>query len=98
MSNVFNLEPHFERVILQPDPPKAYAIGGITLETESTETVYTGTVIALGPLAAKQTTLKAGQKVMYQKFAGQKLEWDGIEYRIILANDILLTIHDGKEN
>lgn len=89
----FPLEPHFERVIIFPDKPKTLSLGGIDIDSEASEKVNTGIIIALGPLAKSQTTLKTGDRVMFEKFAGQPLHWDGVDYIRMQVNDILFTIH-----
>ena len=54
-------------------------------------------VIAVGPggmVDGKEVTMqvKAGQKVIYSKYAGTEVKLDGEEYIIVKQNDILAVI------
>lgn len=89
-----HIKPQFERVILLPDKPKSTSFGGIDIQTEDTEKVNTGIIVALGPLAQPSSTLsttfEVGHKVVYQKFAGQQFQHEEETYLLLLANDILI--------
>ena len=54
-------------------------------------------VIAVGPggmVDGKEVTMqvKAGQKVIYSKYAGTEVKLDGEEYIIVRQNDILAVV------
>ena len=54
-------------------------------------------VIAVGPggmVDGKEVTMqvKAGQKVIYSKYAGTEVKLDGEEYIIVKQNDILAVV------
>ena len=44
-----------------------------------------GTVVAVGPDAEN---VKAGNKVIYKKYAGTELTWDDKEYLLVKSEDL----------
>ena len=88
----FPLEMHFNDILLKVDPVQSKS--AVLLMGDDVEhKVDTGVVVAVGPYVNKETTIKPGQRIRFRKFAGEVTEWDGIEYLIIMANDVRYTIH-----
>jgi chaperonin GroES len=66
---------------------------GIYIPDSAKEKPLEGTVIAVGPGKKDHTmTLKAGDTVLYGKYAGTELKLDGKDYLIMREDDILAII------
>ena len=83
--------PLFERVLIKPDQIETTTSTGIILPVEARQRPNTGTILALGHLITKHTgaPLKVGDKVLYQKYSGLDFKWNGSNYHLVMANDIL---------
>ena len=87
------LIPTFERVLVQADPEKDKTQSGLLIPDDAKEPSNTGTVVMLGPLAAKALPgISEGDSVMYLKYAGSDLRVEGQSLRMIMANDIIAKI------
>ena len=92
------LIPTFERVLIVPDPEKEKTESGLIIPTDAQEPSNTGTIVLMGPLATEALKdvssegIKAGDKVMYLKYAGVNLTLNGTQVRMIMANDIVAKI------
>mgnify|MGYP000031345154 CR=1 FL=1 len=67
------------------------------MTTQSQEKPQQAEVIAVGPggvVDGKEVTMqvKAGDKVIYSKYAGNEVKLDGEEYIIVRQNDILAVV------
>ena len=89
--DVSKLRPLFDRVLVQVAETKAQTKGGVLLPESAKEKPAVGTVVAVGP-GKKDEPMKlaAGDKVVYFKYAGDKMPTpDGTEYVVLHQNDIL---------
>ena len=74
--------------------------GGIVLPDKAREKVNRGKVIAAGPGKLSKEgkriplTVKAGDRVLMNKFGGEEFEMDDCEYLLIREEDILALITD----
>jgi chaperonin GroES len=71
--------------------------GGIILTTQSQEKPQEAEVIAVGPggiVDGKEVKMevKAGDKVIYSKYAGTTVKLEGTEYIIVKQSDILAIV------
>ena len=58
----------------------------------------TGTVLMIGNLVNREgEDIKAGDTVMYMKYAGLPIVVDGVECRILMCNDIICVRDDSTE-
>lgn len=88
-SNI-GLEPMDNRIIIRPDASETVTKGGIIIPDDAKEAKVYGTVVAHG--AADTVTLKVGDRVLYGKFSGQEVDWDGIEYKVMREVEIIAKI------
>ena len=66
---------------------------GIILSTATKEKSVVSEVVAVGPGTKDEPmTVKAGDKVVVGKYAGQELKLDGQEYSIVKLADILAVV------
>jgi len=93
------LVPLGDRVVLKQAEAEETTKSGIILAGKSQEKPQEAEVIAVGPggvVDGKEVTMqvKAGDRVMYSKYAGNEVKLDGEEYIIVRQNDILAVIED----
>jgi chaperonin GroES len=84
-----NVKPIADRVLVEPSPAETTTASGIIIPDTAKEKPQRGTVIAVG--AGKKDepmTVKAGDTVLYGKYAGTELTVDGKEYLIMRESDI----------
>lgn len=84
-----NVKPIADRVLVEASPAETTTASGIIIPDTAKEKPQRGTVIAVG--AGKKDepmTVKAGDMVLYGKYAGTELTIDGKEYLIMRESDI----------
>lgn len=92
------VRPLGDRVLVKPVEQEERTKGGIVLPDTAKEKPVQGEVIAVGPGAMTEEgeripiAVKAGDRVIYGKYAGTKVEIDGEEYLIVRESDILARI------
>lgn len=91
------LEPLADRVVLKQLVAEETTKSGIVLPGQAQEKPQQAEVIAVGPggvVDGKEVTMqvKAGDKVIYSKYAGNEVKLDGEEYIIVRQNDILAVV------
>ena len=91
------LVPLSDRVVLKQLEAEEKTKSGIILAGSAQEKPQEAEVIAVGPggmVDGKEVTMqvKAGQKVIYSKYAGTEVKLDGNEYIIVKQSDILAVV------
>lgn len=91
--------PLFERLLILPDSVEVKTETGILLSVDARKRPNTGTVIGLGHLVANNSNcpVKVGDRVLYQKYSGLDVKWDGENYHLVMANDLLAIINKDQE-
>ena len=88
-----NIKPLADRVLIQPAAAEEKTIGGIIIPDSAKEKPLKGKVLAVGSgTKDEQMVLKAGDEVLYGKYAGTELELDGEKYLIMRQSDVLAII------
>ena len=88
-----NIKPLADRVLIQPAAAEEKTIGGIIIPDSAKEKPLKGKVLAVGTgTKDEQMVLKAGDEVLYGKYAGTELELDGEKYLIMRQTDVLAII------
>jgi len=88
-----NLKPINDRVVVQPAAADEKTSGGIIIPDTAKEKPQKGKVVAVGPGKEDQKlTVKKGDVVLYGKYAGQELSYEGKEYLIMREDDILVVL------
>ena len=91
-------EPINDKLICEPVEQDEMSAGGIILPELSDQKTLKGRVVCAGkgfwaaPSLFVETTCKPGDIVIYQRFAAQVMEYDGIDYHIIQERDVLTKI------
>ena len=87
------IQPLADRVLVQPAAAEEKTVGGIIIPDSAKEKPLRGTVLAVGNGTKDEPMiLKQGGQVLYGKYAGTELEFDGEKYLIIKQQDILAVI------
>lgn len=88
-----SLKPINDRVVVKPAPADEKTSGGIIIPDTAKEKPQRGEIIAVGPGKDDTAmTVKAGDIVLYGKYAGQELNYEGTDYLIMREDDILVII------
>ena len=96
---VANYELYDDRILVKPAAAETKTAGGIIIPDTAKEKPQKGTVIAVGPgKYAEQTgniikkKKKAGDIVLYGKYAGTEITLDGEELLMMRSSDILIKV------
>jgi len=88
-----NIKPLADRVLVEPAPAEEKTSGGIIIPDTAKEKPQMGTVIAVGQgTKDNPITVKVGDKVLYGKYAGTELTYDGNDYLIMRESDIYAVV------
>lgn len=94
------LKPLHDRVLIRPLEEDDRSPGGIVIPDKAKEKPQRGEVLACGPGEAvdggriRALSVKAGDRVLYGKYAGSEVTIDGEELVVLKESDILATIND----
>ncbi len=87
------MKPINDRVVVQPAKAEAKTTGGIIIPETAKEKPQKGKVVAVGPgKDGNKLTVKKGDNVLYGKYAGQELNYEGKDYLIMREDDILVVL------
>ena len=88
------LKPLGDRVIVKADEAESQTASGLYLAGDAKEKPQTGTVIAVGEGKRSKDgniypmPIKVGDKVIYGKYGGTEVTYDGEDVLILRADDI----------
>ena len=85
------VKPLADRVLIKMEKSETKSAGGIIIPDTAQEKTQTGVVSEVGD-DTEVIKVKAGQKIMYDKYAGTQVKIDGLEYLILKMSDILAII------
>lgn len=84
------LKPLADRVIIQPAAAEEVTVAGIIIPDSAKEKPLKGTVLAVGTgTKDEEMVLKEGDSVLYGKYAGTEIEFDGEKVLIMRQNEVL---------
>lgn len=89
------LKPLFDRVVVKPLPEKPEKIGSIILpEISKAPEICEVVALGSGEIDGKSVkfSVKIGDKVIFNKYAGSEFKIDNIIYTIIKEKDILAVL------
>ena len=80
-------------MLINPAAAEEKTIGGIIIPDSAKEKPLRGEVLAVGNgTKDEEMVLKAGDQVLYGKYAGTELELDGEKYLIMRQSDVLAKV------
>ena len=84
------IKPLADRVLIEPAAAEEKTIGGIVIPDTAKEKPLQGKVVATGNgTKDEEMVVKEGDTVLYGKYAGTELEYDGKKYLVMRQSDIL---------
>ena len=87
-----NIKPLADRVLILPAPTEE-KVGGIIIPDTAKEKPLRGKVVAAGNgTKDEEMILKEGDTVLYGKYAGTELEYEGTKYLMMRQSDVLAVI------
>ena len=92
------LKPLNDRVLVKRLEGEDKTAGGLYIPDTAKEKPSKGEVVAVGPGKtaddgkAIAMTVKAGDKVLFNKYAGTEIKLDGVEHLVMREDDILAVI------
>ncbi|NLK38508.1 MAG: co-chaperone GroES [Epulopiscium sp.] len=93
------LVPLGDKVVIKQLEAEEKTKAGLILTTQSKEKPQEATVVAVGPGGLVgdvevKMVLKEGDRVVFSKYAGTEIKFEGEEYIVIRQNDILAIVED----
>jgi len=87
------LKPFEDRVLVEPEEiEETRTKSGIIIPDTAKEKPRTGKVIEVGTDEDLAENIKAGDRIVFAKFTGDEVEFEGEKYLIISRGDILAVI------
>jgi chaperonin GroES len=93
-----NLKPLGDRMVIKPLEQEEMTASGIVLPETAKEKPQKGEVLAVGPGARDEEgkrivmDVKAGDKVLFAKYAGTEIKIDGEKLLILRESDVLAIV------
>jgi chaperonin GroES len=88
-----NIKPLADRVLIEPAAAEEKTAGGIFIPDTAKEKPQRGTIVAVGNGTKDEPmTVKVGDTVLYGKYAGTELQYEGTDYLIMKESDIYAII------
>ena len=88
-----NIKPLADRVLIKPTAAEEKTLSGIIIPDTAKEKPLRGKVLAVGQGTKDDPMiLKAGDEVLYGKYAGTEIELEGTKYLIMRQSDVLAVI------
>lgn len=87
------IKPLADRVLIEPIPAEEKTVGGIIIPDTAKEKPLQGNVLAVGSgTKDEEMVLKEGDKVLYGKYAGTEVEFDGKKFLVMRQSDVLAVL------
>ena len=88
-----NIKPLADRVLILPAPAEEKTVGGIIIPDTAKEKPFQGEVVAVGHgTKDEEMVLKVGDKVLYGKYSGTEIEYEGVKYLMMRQSDVLAVL------
>ena len=87
------IKPLADRVLVKNEKAESKTSSGIIIPEAAQEKTQTAKVVAVGPGTEKEKiTVKVGERIMYDKYAGTQIKIDGEDHLILKMSDIIAII------
>ena len=88
-----NVKPLGDRVLIKPAPAEEKTASGIIIPDTAKEKPQKGIVVAVGSGTKENPiTVKVDETVLYGKYSGTELKYEGKDYLIMRESDILAIV------
>ena len=97
------LKPLGDRVVVKAKAKDTMTSSGLVLPDTASEKPQEGSVLSVGPGRVLdngkrvEMDVKAGDSVLFAKYAGTEVKLDGDEYLVIREGDLLAIVSSGKK-
>ncbi|MBL4662953.1 MAG: co-chaperone GroES [Flavobacteriaceae bacterium] len=87
------IQPLSDRVLVEPQAAETKTASGLYIPDSAKEKPQQGKVVAVGKgKKDHDMTVKVGDSVLYGKYSGSELKYEGTDYLIMKEDDILAII------
>ncbi|MCW2726697.1 MAG: chaperonin Cpn10 [Frankiales bacterium] len=91
------IKPLEDRIVVQASEAETTTASGLVIPDTAKEKPQEGTVLAVGPGRWEDGNrvpldVKVGDKVLYSKYGGTEVKYNGEEYLVLSARDVLAVI------
>ncbi len=87
------MKPISDRVVIKPSPAEEVTKGGIFVPDTAKEKQQKGEVVAVGPgKDGNLMTVQVGDIVLFGKYAGQEVHFNGEDLVVMKEEDILIVL------
>ena len=87
------IKPFEDRVLVEPEEiGESRTKSGIIIPDTAKEKPRTGRVVEVGTDEELAENIKVGDKIVFAKFTGDEIEFEGKKYLIVSRSDILAVI------
>lgn len=86
------IKPLGDRVVIKVSEGDIKTASGIVLPDTAKEKPQEGTVVAVSDGKYVEGKIKVGDKVIFSKYAGTDVKFDGTDYLIVRDSDILAVV------
>ncbi|MDE5789641.1 MAG: co-chaperone GroES [Muribaculaceae bacterium] len=88
-----NIKPLSDRVLIEPTAAEEVTMAGIIIPDSAKEKPLKGKVIAVGQgTKDEEMILKEGDTVLYGKYSGTEIEFEGVKYLMMRQSDVLAVV------
>ena len=93
------IKPLEDRIVVQANEAETTTASGIVIPDTAKEKPQEGTVLAVGPGRVDDNgnrvpvDVKVGDTVLYSKYGGTEVKYNGEEYLILSARDVLAVVN-----
>jgi chaperonin GroES len=97
------LKPLGDRVVVKPKAKEAMTVSGIVLPDTANEKPQEGSVLSVGRGRVLDSgkrvemDVKAGDSVLFARYAGSEVKLEGDDYLVIRESDLLAIVTNGKK-
>lgn len=85
------VKPLGDRVLIKMKEVETKTASGLYIPQTAQEKTTTGTIVAVGD-DKEVITVKVGQEVMYDKYAGTSVKIDNVEHLIVAMGDLIAVV------
>ena len=89
------IRPLADRVLVKNEKAESKTASGIIIPEAAQEKTQTAKVVAVGPGTEEdKITVKVGERIMYDKYAGTQIKINNEDHLILKMSDIIAVIED----
>ena len=93
-----NIKPLEDRVVVKPGEAEERTASGLVIPDTAKEKPQEGTVLAVGPGRFEDGNrvpldVAVGDTVVYSKYGGTEVSYEGVDYLILCARDLLAVVN-----